>query len=356
MNSSPMILRFASGSVTSASLSRKRPADVHVDERHVGVLAERLDDLLGLVMPEEAVVDEDARQIVADGPVDEHRRRRGIDPAGEPADGPRLSDLVPYPLDRVGNDVDRRPLGPAAAGLEEEVLEDLHPVLRVPDLGMELDPETALLPVFERDDGDRGRLGGDLEAFREGEDGVSVARPGLLLVGRAGEEALVALDDQVGAAVLPDLDGPHLPALDERHELHPVTDAEHRNSEVEEVRLHARSALLVDAVGTAREDDALGVLGPYLLYGRVIRDHLRVDAAFPDAARDQLRVLPSEVEYQDHGSLPWRILVIFPFRRLGSAARSCLRSPGTARTLPRPSGIPLCSGSPSSPCSSSGRP
>ena len=173
-----------------------------MDERHVGVLGERLDDLLGLVVPQETVVDEDARQIVTDGPVDEHRRRRRIDPAGESADGPCLSDLFSYPLDRVGNDVDRRPLGPAAAGLVEEVLEDLHPVLCVPDLGMELDPETSLLPVFERDDWDRGCLGRDLEAFREGEDGVSVAHPGLLLVGRAGEEALVALDDQVGTTVL----------------------------------------------------------------------------------------------------------------------------------------------------------
>ena len=123
-------------------------------------------------------------------------------------------------------------------------------------------PKRPSIPVLEGDDGDRGRLGGDLEAFRDGEDGVSVARPGLLLVGRAGEEALVALDDQVGPTVLPDLDGPHLPALDERHELHPVTDAEHRHSEVEEVRLHARRAVLVDAVGAAGEDDALGVLGP----------------------------------------------------------------------------------------------
>src|SRR5215218_7619464 len=190
---------------------------VHVDKRHVGVLGERLDDLLGLIVPQEAVVDEDARQIVADGPVDEHRRRRRIDPAGEPADGPCLSDLFSYPLDRVGNDVHRRPLGPAAASLVEEVLEDLHPVLCVPDLGMELDPVTPLLPVFERYDWDRGCLGRNLEAFRDGEDSVSVARPGLLLVGRAGEEALVALDDQVGATVLPDLDCPHLPALNERH-------------------------------------------------------------------------------------------------------------------------------------------
>ena len=115
MNSSPMILRFASGSVTSRACP-KTSRRVHVDERHVRVLGERLDDLLGLVVPQETVVDEDARQIVTDGPVDEHRRRRRIDPAGESADGPCLSDLFSYPLDRVGNDVDRRPLGPAAAG------------------------------------------------------------------------------------------------------------------------------------------------------------------------------------------------------------------------------------------------
>ncbi len=84
---------------------------------------------------QEPVVDEDARQVVADRPVDEHRRRRGVDPAGEPADGPRVTYLLPYPLDRVVDDVDRRPLRLAAAGLVEEVLEDLHPVLRVPTSG-----------------------------------------------------------------------------------------------------------------------------------------------------------------------------------------------------------------------------
>src|SRR5829696_5598775 len=275
---------------------------VYVDERHVRVLAERLDDLLGLIVSQETVGDEDARQIVADGPVDEHRRRRRIDPAGEPADGPCVAYLFSYPLDSVGNDVDRRPLGPAAAGLVEEVLEHLHPVLCVPDLGLELDPEAPLFGVLERDNWNRGCLGSNLETFRYGEDSVSVASPGLLLVGRAGEEALVAIDDQVRATVLPDLDSPHFPALNERHELHPVTDAEHRRVQVEEPLPHPRCIVLVDAVGSAREDDALGVFGPYLFYGRVVRNHLRVDAAFPDAASDQLRVLPAEIEYQDQVS------------------------------------------------------
>src|SRR5919112_5940862 len=137
-----------------SELVQETSSRVNVDERHVRVLAERLDDLLGLIVPQETVVDEDARQIVANGPVHEHRRRRRIDPAGEPADGPCVAYLFPYPLDRVGNDVDRRPLGPAAAGLVEEVLEDLHPVLCMPDFGMELDPEASFPGVLERDNRD----------------------------------------------------------------------------------------------------------------------------------------------------------------------------------------------------------
>src|SRR5215203_5554873 len=53
-----------------SELVKETSRRVHVDERHVRVLGECLDDLLGLVVPQEAVVDEDARQIVADGPVD----------------------------------------------------------------------------------------------------------------------------------------------------------------------------------------------------------------------------------------------------------------------------------------------
>ena len=81
MNVSPMILRFCSGSVTPARSCRNRSLRLHVDERHLEVAAERLDHLLGLALPEQAVVDEDARQLVADRLVDEQRRDGGVDAA-----------------------------------------------------------------------------------------------------------------------------------------------------------------------------------------------------------------------------------------------------------------------------------
>src|SRR4028119_356473 len=185
-------------------LVQETPLGVYAHERHLGVLPERLDHLLGLVLAQEPVVHKDARKVVPDGPVDEHGRRRGVDPAGEAADGPPVADLPPYPLDGVGDDVDGCPVRLAAARLEEEVLEDLHPVLGMPDLRVELDADAPPAPrwLLEGDDRDRRRFRGHPEALGGGEDRVAVAGPRLLLVRRAGEEDVMVLDYQVRAAVL----------------------------------------------------------------------------------------------------------------------------------------------------------
>ena len=81
MNSVPMILRLASGSETPASLLEEAVLGVDGDERDLELVAEGLDDLLALVLAHQAVVDEDARELVADRPVHEHRRDRRVDAA-----------------------------------------------------------------------------------------------------------------------------------------------------------------------------------------------------------------------------------------------------------------------------------
>src|SRR5215218_4744425 len=301
-----MILRFASGSVTPASLSRKRPA------------ASTCTSGTSEFSPNAWTTCSASLCLRRPWSTKTHVRLSPM------ALCTSIAAVLPYPLYSVGDNVDRRPLGLAAAGLVQEVLEDLHPVLRVPDFGMELDPITPLLPVFERDNRDRRRLGRYLETIGDGEDGVAVAGPGFLFVGCAGEEAFVALDNQVGAAVLPDLDGPDLGPLRERHELHPVADAEHRRVELEKPLLHPRSVVLVDAVRTAGEDDPLEVFHPELFYGRIVEDELGVDAGLAHPPGDQLGVLTAKVEDQDQTTCP--------SRRPGRPARSCPRSRARART------------------------
>ncbi len=72
--------------VGNAGEPREEPLlRLHVDERDVEVAAEGLDDLLRLVLAQQAVVDEDARELVADRLVHEERSDGRVDPAGERA-------------------------------------------------------------------------------------------------------------------------------------------------------------------------------------------------------------------------------------------------------------------------------
>src|SRR4029079_17440935 len=66
---------------------------LHVHERDVEVVAERLDDLLGLVLSQHAVVDEDTGQLVAHRLVHQERGDGGVDTAGERAEHTLPADL-----------------------------------------------------------------------------------------------------------------------------------------------------------------------------------------------------------------------------------------------------------------------
>ena len=85
MNASPIRRRFSSGS-DAVELVEKPILRVDMNERHMEVLVKGLDDLQGLVLAQQPMVDEDACELVADRPVDEQRCHRGVDAAREPAE------------------------------------------------------------------------------------------------------------------------------------------------------------------------------------------------------------------------------------------------------------------------------
>ena len=140
MNSAPMILRLASGSRDAGELGEEAVLGVDGDERHLEVVAEGLDDLLALVLAHQAVVDEHARQLVADARCTSSAATRRVDAAGEAADDLAVADLGADALDLLLDDRRRRPRHVAAADVAEEALEDVLAVGRVDDLGVELDP------------------------------------------------------------------------------------------------------------------------------------------------------------------------------------------------------------------------
>ena len=183
MNSSPMILRLRSGSVTPASLleealARRRRAierDAEAASRNVSTTCSAS---FLRIMP---VVDEHAGEPVADRLVHEQRRR----PTSRRRPTGRRSTL-PSPTcsrmrcDLLLDDRGRRPVGLAAAAVVEEVAQHVHAARRVHDLGVELHGVEAALAVFHRRDRRAAVDAEHREARGRRRDAVAVAHPALL--------------------------------------------------------------------------------------------------------------------------------------------------------------------------------
>ena len=86
----------------AGELRQEQLAGIAMDQRDVVMAAEQVDDLLGLAGAQQAGVDKDAGQLVADRLVQQRRGDRGIDPARQAADDMAVADLVADALDRLG--------------------------------------------------------------------------------------------------------------------------------------------------------------------------------------------------------------------------------------------------------------
>ncbi len=300
MNSRPMILRFSSGSVTPASAVEEPLARVDGDEPHAGRGDVVLLDLLPLARAQQAVIDEDADQLVADRLVHESRGDRRVDAARETADDATRADLGADAIDLLGDDVAAVPVGRDAGRLVQEVLQHRLPVRRVLDLGVPLNP--VQLAGVAREGGDRRRVarGEHLEPVWRAHDRVAVPHPRGLLVGLPLEEHALgprAMDLRrpvLASAGLRDLAAELL-----RHDLEPVTDAQRRHPELQDAGIEIGRARLVHARRAPAQHDAGRVLRGQLGGRDRVRHDLAVDPGLAHPPGDELRVLGAEVDDED---------------------------------------------------------
>ena len=206
---------------------------VDVHQRNVVVAAEQLDDLLGFVEPQQAVVDEHAGELLADRLVDQHRGDRGIDAARQAADHPALADLRADFLDRLVLEGAHGPVAAAARDLAHEIADQRRALRRVHHLEMKL--RGVELARLVGDHGDRRvrRRADHAEARGQHGDAVAVAHPHrivLALAPHALEQRRVLGDQNLGAAEFAVMAGLDLAAELRRHRLLAVADAEHRNA------------------------------------------------------------------------------------------------------------------------------
>ncbi len=275
-----------------------------MDDLDAEVAREGLHHLLALVEAQQAVVDEHAGELVADGLVQQRRDHGGIDAARQAEDHLIVADLR---LD-LGNGlldvVGHVPVAAAAADVAHEAREDLAALERVRDLGVELHGVELARLVGHR--GDRRGLvaADDLEAGRQLGHLVAVRHPDFEQAVALGIDAILDAVEQLGVAV-----GAHLGEAELalartldlaaqllRHGLHAVADAQHRHAELEDDLRRLPVLGLVHRVRPARQDDASRGEVADELFRHIEGMQFAIDLLLAHAARDQLRHLGTEIE------------------------------------------------------------
>ena len=253
------------------------------------------------------MVHKDAGELLTDGLGQHGRADTGIHAAGKCAQHFAGADLFPQRTHRLLHEGVHLPGPGAAADLVHKVVQDLGAVLGMQHFRVELHTVQPARGVLRRCHRAVGSVCHDLEAGGRRFDIVVMAHPADILRRQSVEQRAGRIQVHQRLAVfafggLGDLAAQHV-----HHELAAVADAQHRDAPGVNFGINGRRIRQIGAVGATGKDDPLGIFGFDLGEIRAVRIDLTVNITFTDAARDQLVILPAEVQYNDgfllHGLL-----------------------------------------------------
>ena len=300
-----LALRFRIGH--AGQVAQELVFGIDADHLDAEVLGEHVHHHLAFVQAQQAVVDEHAGQLVADGAVDQRRGHGRIDAARQAEDHFIGADLLADLVDRFGDVVGHVPVGLAAADLVHEAAQHRLALHGVRHFRMELHAvETALLVGHGGDRAAR-RVAHQLEAGRHVEHLVAVAHPDLQhAVAFVGDEVVDAVQQRgmAARAHFGVAEFAHQAVLDlaaqlRGHGLHAVADAQHRHAQLEHGLRRARRFAFQRGAVAARQDHAGGAVVAHELVADVVREHFGEHAGVAHAAGDQLGDLGTEIEDED---------------------------------------------------------
>ncbi len=156
---------------------------------------------LAFVQAQQAVVDEHAGELIADGAVDQRRGHRRVDAAGQAQDDFFIADLFADLGDCFRDMVVHDPVRLATSDAEHEALQHLAAPDGMRDLGVEL--HRVIAPRLVGHAGDRAAGGGghQLEARRQAGNLVAVAHPDLEHAMAFRRAEILDVLEQVGVAM-----------------------------------------------------------------------------------------------------------------------------------------------------------
>ena len=213
-----------------------------VDQRNVVMVAKQPDHLFGFAKSHQAVIDEHARQLVADRLMNQHGRHGRIDPARQSADHARRADLGADFGDLGLAEFGHRPRALTTADMAHEIGDQLAAIGGVDHFGVELG---AVIFAFIIGDHGKWRAIGHRDNAKAGgkaRDFVAVAHPHLVPVAQFPQP--VKQHARLGHGQERASEFTRIARLDQSaellaHHLLAITDAENRQSAVEQ---HLRRA------------------------------------------------------------------------------------------------------------------
>ncbi|MNM96754.1 hypothetical protein D3C81_1092420 [compost metagenome] len=286
--------------VHTGQLAEEPLACVDLHDMNIELADERLHYALGFTLAQQAMVDEHTGQLVANRLMDQHRNYGGIDAAAQRTQHLLVANLGANVVHGILNEGFHRPVAIASAHLVQEVRDHLVAMHGVAHFRMELHGVELLAFMAHGRDWRTLRSRIQLEALRQLGHMVAVAHPDGLGAFKALDDLCSLFKCQIRLAVFPFRGALHLAAELMGHQLHAVADAEYRQAEVINRRVHMRSVLSVYAHRSAGEDDALGRQRLDSFDRRIVGQQFTVHAQVPDSPRDQLVVLSPEIENNDN--------------------------------------------------------
>ena len=254
----PLFLRFR----YAPQIREEAGGGVGPDKADREKMAEYMADLFAFPFAKQAVIHENAGEPVPDGPVNQRGGYGGIHAAGQgQQDGARFAHRLPDLPDGGFSEGAHGPVPGAAAALEQEIPDQHAPVLGMGDFGMKLDAADLLFILHHGGHRTVIRFRDDPEARGACADLPGVAHPAGGGAFQSSQQPLPFLHPDGDPAVFP-LRGLFHPAAKEQGgQLHAIADAQDGDARLIDGGIDPGRAFVMDAGGTAGEDDALRPAG-----------------------------------------------------------------------------------------------
>ena len=269
-----------------------------MNDIHAEILREHLHHILRFIQAQQAVIDKHAGELIANGAVNERRRHRRIHAAGKTQNHLIIADLRANLLDRFLNIIRHRPAWPRLANIQNKTIKQRLALLRMRNLRMKLNAIKMPGRIFHHGNRTRRRLANNTETLRQLRNLVAMTHPYIqrmrcLILNTAGKITIHRFHLRIAKLAL--VSRRNRAAQMMRHELHAITNTQHRHTQSKNTRI-SLIVRIINRIGPAGKNNALWLKSANLGKRHIIRMQFTIHMRLAHAAGNKLRYLRAKIE------------------------------------------------------------